>query len=296
MRSFNIHTVINLRGEKPNGSTTLSHAESSRLGIDHVFMAFESRGAPHRERILRRRSIPPALWAQTLADHPFLSWREVSDVLRLRELATLFLATKEFTGARGFELDDTKAVAIAAQACLPVLNIGLEAYDGFKGIVVHADAVVAPREIMDDDGVVHQYEEELAGEAMPGGPVMLAWSDVRAGSEHAQDGYNVVIHEFAHVLDMQGGAARRVPPLASPQARQNWDRTLSEEYRLFCAQLQLGVDGVLDPYAAQSSEEFFAVAAEAYFVSPRALSAQRARLYALLRTLFMQDPATHEPG
>ncbi|MBC8056620.1 MAG: zinc-dependent peptidase, partial [Rhizobiales bacterium] len=129
-------------------------------------------------RTLTRRAIPDALWLFTLARFPFLGWRSESEVAALRDMATLFLADKEFTGAQGLQVDDEMAVAIAAQACLPALKLGLQWYDGFKGIVVHAAAVVAQREVVDDDGVVHAYEEELSGEAMHGGPVMLAWRDV----------------------------------------------------------------------------------------------------------------------
>ena len=154
------------------------------------------------ERTLQRRAIPDALWQLTLARFPFLRLPSVADASRLRELSTLFLASKEFTGIDGLVVDDTMAVAIAAQACLPILHLGLESYDGFVGIVVHEDAVVARREVTDDDGVVHQYDEELSGEAMHGGPVMLSWRDVADAGESAIDGYNVVIHEFVHVLDL----------------------------------------------------------------------------------------------
>ena len=125
-------------------------------------------------------------------------------------MATLFLAEKEFSGARGLVVSDEMAVAIAAQACLPALALGLDWLDGFVGIVVHEDAVVARREVEDDDGVVHAYDEELSGEAMSGGPVMLAWRDVDEAGESAADGYNVVVHEFAHVIDMRGGVTAGV--------------------------------------------------------------------------------------
>ena len=103
-------------------------------------------------RTLERRAIPDALWALTLARFPFLVQAGADDAARLREMATLFLADKEFTGAGGIVVDDAMAVAIAAQACLPVLHLGLDAYAGFVGIVVHPDVVVARRRIEDDAG------------------------------------------------------------------------------------------------------------------------------------------------
>ena len=154
-------------------------------------------------RTLRRRPIPQPLWQLTLVQFPFLARRSQADRTRLRELTTLFLASKEFTGANGLHVSDAMAVAIGAQACLPILRLGLPWYDRFVGIVVHPDEVVAQREVMDDDGVVHTYDEPLTGEAMEGGPLMLAWADVRDAGESAEIGYNVVIHEFAHVLDMR---------------------------------------------------------------------------------------------
>ena len=136
-------------------------------------------------RMLVQRAIPEDLWRLTLSRFPFLVHRPVDDLQRLRDLSTLFLADKEFAGMQGLEVDDGMAVAIAAQACLPILRLGLSQYDAFKGIVVHPDVVVARREVMDEDGVVHHYDEELSGEAMEGGPVMLSWRDVADAGDSA---------------------------------------------------------------------------------------------------------------
>ena len=246
-------------------------------------------------RTLEKRAIPEPLWQLTLARFPFLSYRHAGDVARLRDMTTLFLARKEFTGAQGLVVDDEMAVAVAAQACVPVLELGLAWYDGFIGIVVHADAVVARREFTDDAGVVHEYEEELSGEAMHGGPVMLSWVDVDEAGESAEMGYNVVIHEFAHVLDMRDGQADGVPPLPDRASRDEWLQVLSEEFDGFCERVDAGQDTLLDPYGAQAPEEFFAVASEAFFVAPLNFQAEHKRLYALLQGFFRQDPAAHAP-
>ena len=242
-------------------------------------------------RTLARRAIPDALWQQTLADYPFLALRNAADQQALRELATLFLADKEFAGGQGLQVSDAMAVAIAAQACLPVLKLGLSCYDGFKGIVVHADVVVAKREIVDDDGVVHAYEEELSGEAMEGGPVMLSWQDVAEAGSSASISYNVVIHEFAHVLDMRDGMADGVPPLPSRAAREQWCQVLDQAFEAFCGDVDAGIATVLDPYGAESVDEFFAVAAEAFFVAPADFRDDQPQLYALFKDYFAQDPA-----
>jgi MtfA peptidase len=244
------------------------------------------------QRTLAQRAIPEPLWRQTLSRFPFLARLDGAEALRLRELSTLFLARKEFTGAHGLQVTDEMAVAIAAQACLPVLHLGLAWYDAFVGIVVHADEVVARREEVDEDGVVHQFDEPLTGEAMGGGPITLSWRDVAEAGESADWGYNVVIHEFAHVLDMRDGLEPDgIPPLQDRSARQAWQDVLDAEYQDFCDRLDAGEAPLLDPYGAQAPGEFFAVACEVFFVAPADLLAEHAPLYRLLRDFFQQDPA-----
>lgn len=216
-------------------------------------------------------SIPDALWHNTLLHYPFLARRPVADHLRLRELVSQFLAHKEFTGAHGLVITDEMAVAIAAQACLPVLHLGLRWYDDFKGIVVHPGAMLARRETTDQAGVVHRYSEALLGEAMERGPVTLSWQDVAAAGELAEHGHNVVIHEFVHKIDMRDGAADGCPPLPSRAAHAAWHAVMQPAYDAFCEQVAMaerfgGAPPWLDRYGATAPAEFFAVACEGYFV------------------------------
>jgi Mlc titration factor MtfA (ptsG expression regulator) len=243
------------------------------------------------QRALERRAIPEQIWQLTLARYPFLARRDALDLIELRRLSSLFLDSKEFSGAHGLQVSDHMAVAIAAQACLPVLRLGLRPYDGFIGIVVHPDEVQVRREFVDDDGVVHEYDDVLAGEAMEGGPVMLSWSDVSAAGESADWGYNVVVHEFAHVLDMGDGLADGIPPLPGNAERRHWEAVLMADYEAFCTRVDAGEDTVLDPYGAESPEEFFAVASEAFFVVPMDMRDEHPALYALLAGYYQQDPA-----
>jgi len=245
-------------------------------------------------RVLRQRAIPDELWLATLAAYPFLKHRSLADLLHLRELATLFLARKQFHAAGGLVLDDAMALAIAAQACLPVLKLGLEGYEGFVGIVIQPDQVVARRSWIDEDGITHEGEEVLAGEVTPGGPVMLSWPDVAEAADSAAIGYNVVIHEFVHVLDMaHDGVARGVPPLPDRAARTRWITVMQAAHQALCEQLDAGVETWLDPYAANGLEEFFPVTAEAFFVAPLDLRAHHPEVYAVLADFFSQDPARH---
>ncbi len=255
--------------------------------------------ARREKAALARRVIPDDLWKRTLVRYPFLRRCQSEDALALRRLTSLFLDCKEFTATGGLRLTDAVVVAIAAQAVLPVLRLGLAAYDGFVGIVVHPGQVVARRTVAGEDGLVHEYDEVLAGEAMEGGPVMLSWQDVRAAGPLAGQGYNVVIHEFAHVLDMADGVCDGVPLLPPDLPRAEWLATLDSEFERFSAQVQAaeeaGESTALDPYGASGHEEFFAVASEAFFVSPEALLREHLPLYRLLQRFYRQDPAQDTP-
>jgi Mlc titration factor MtfA (ptsG expression regulator) len=181
------------------------------------------------------------------------------------------LQDKEFHGAQGLTITDEIALSIAAQAVLPVLHLGLGWYDDFVGIVVHPGEVVARRTQVDETGVVHAYDEVLVGEAMDQGPVMLSWHDVREAGTRFEDGYNVVIHEFVHKLDLRDGQADGCPPLGSRAARHAWLQGLTRAYEAFREQVIVaerfgGEPTWLDPYGAQAIDEFFAVACEGYFV------------------------------
>ena len=243
-----------------------------------------------------RRPIPDDLWKRTLGRHAFLRRVDPGDAAELRRLTSLFLDRKEFTASGGLQLRDAMVVAIAAQAVLPVLRLGLDRYDGFVGIVVHPGQVVARREQTDEDGLVHEYDEVLAGEAMEGGPVTLSWQDVSAAGRSAAQSYNVVIHEFAHVLDMADGLADGVPVLPAELPHSEWQATLRNEWTRLQTLVAAGDATTLDPYGAQGEEEFFAVASEAFFVNPQAMQAEHPGLYELFTRFYKQDPARDTPA
>ena len=256
------------------------------------------------QTLLRRPSsradtIPEALWQTTLQHYPFLARRPVADHQRLRALVAEFLTQKEFTGAHGLAVTDQMAVAIAAQACLPVLHMerGLGWYDDFKGIVVHSGAMLARREVTDGIGLVHRYSEALLGEAMERGPVTLSWQDVAAAGGSAEQGHNVVIHEFAHKIDMRDGAADGCPPLPSRAARTAWHAVMQPAYDSFCEQVAMaqrfgGPPPWLDDYGASAPAEFFAVACEGYFVNRERFTQDFAALTVLFDNFFVKKKAT----
>lgn len=234
-----------------------------------------------RRRVLDKHSIDDALWKRATAGLRFLP-----KTAKLRQLALLFLAEKEFAGTHGMEVTDEMRVAIAAQACLPILELGLDWYAGWHGIVVYPGDFRVQRSEMDEDGVVHEWDDELAGEAMPGGPVVISW-DAAANDPHI----NVVIHEFAHKLDMVNGAADGMPPLHPGMDPRAWIRAFTQAYEGFCDALERGKDTWLDPYAAEHPSEFFAVVSEAFFTHPLQTKRRYPDVFEQLKLFYRQDPS-----
>ena len=244
-----------------------------------------------RRRILARHAIPDPLWAHGLACLPFLARLDAAEQARLRELAILFLADKEFAPVQGATLGDADRLVIALQAVLPVLNLGLAWYDDWTGIVVHPGDFRVQREWVDEDGVVHEWEDELAGESWPGGPVVLSWEALGEAGRVGEGGINVVIHEFAHKLDMRNGEPDGIPPLHAGMDARAWHDVLHEAWEGFCDALERGRETWLDPYAAEHPSEFFAVASEAFFEAPEELRRRYPDLYAQFALFYRQDPA-----
>ena len=244
----------------------------------------------------RPQAIPEVLWQGTMQCYPFLARLPAADRQALRLLVGRFLLRKEFTGAHGLQVTDAMAVAIAAQACLPVLRLGLDWYDDFTGIVVHPGAMLARRQSTDPAGVVHHYREALLGEAMQGGPVTLSWKDVAASGASAKHGHNVVVHEFVHKIDMRDGAADGCPPLPSRAAQVRWRTAMQPAYDDFCERVAMaerfgGELPWLDAYGATAPAEFFAVACEAYFVNRERFTEDFAPLTGLFDGFFKRNRA-----
>lgn len=236
-------------------------------------------------------AIAPELWAKAEAGLPYLGHLSPAERERLREMALALIAQKEWSGAQGLLLTEDIQLSIALQACLPVLNLGLECYRGWVGIIVYPGDFVIPRRQMDEAGVVHEFDDEVAGEAWEGGPVLLSWF------EHAEDagGMNVVIHEFAHKLDMlNGGDANGFPPLQPGMSRETWSRVFGEAFDDFCRRVDRHRYTEIDPYAAESPGEFFAVLTEAFFETPRKVKEGYPAVYEQLCAFYRQDPAARQ--
>ena len=239
-----------------------------------------------------RPAVDAAQWRRVEATLPFLDHLTAADRARLREMALAFLASKQFHGAQGLALDDDMLLAIALQACLPVLHIGLQAYDGWVGVIVYPGDFLIPRRIVDEAGVLHEYEDEVLGEAWEGGPVLLSWF----ADEDAPAGVNVVIHEFAHKLDMENGGVDGLPRLRPGMSRRAWAEAFGKAYEDFCAEVDRGADTEIDPYGAEHPGEFFAVVSEAFFETPLVLKRRFPAVYAQLCLFYGLDPGARQPG
>ena len=240
-------------------------------------------------RVLRRAALPDDLWRDAVASQPFLAIYSDDELARLREKVVLFLAAKSIIGAAGHAVTPLQRTIIAVQACMPVLNLDLALYDDFETVVVYPGEFVPGREWEDEFGVVHQDDGALAGEAMAGGPVMLSWPDVEADWEAS--GINLVIHEFAHKIDMRDGSANGCPPLPPEISPLQWQSTLREAYDDFCRRVDDGEDTAIDPYASEDPGEFFAVLSEVFFAEPLLLRNAYEDVYRLFKTFYRQDPA-----
>ena len=240
-----------------------------------------------RQRRADRLEIPAALWDQVEADLPFLGHLTPDELARLRQLAREFIAEKQWSGAQGLQLTPRIQLTIALQACLPILHLGLAWYAGWVGIVVYPGDFLIPRKMMDEDGVVHEYDDDVLGEAWYGGPVLISWFD------HPQDtrGINVVIHEFAHKLDMKNGTADGLPPMHAGMSRQRWSQVMSKAFGDFQRRVDRGEHTPLDPYGAELPTEFFAVASEAFFEAPDLLKCEYPDVFEQFKLFYRQDPS-----
>lgn len=226
---------------------------------------------------------------------PLLTGLSQDERDRLRQMALLFCHRKSFEGAHGLVISDEMALLIALQACLPVLELGLETYAGWTSVIVYPSGFAPEYSYVDEFGVEHHVKTEMSGEAWPQGPVLLAWDDVSQAGEC--DGYNLVIHEFAHKIDMQNGDANGFPPLHRDMNAKSWSEIFSRGYEEFTRDCDAGVDSGIDCYAAESPAEFFAVLSETFFEKPGLLQRRFPAIYAQLKLFYRQDPVRRpRPG
>ena len=215
----------------------------------------------------------------------------------MRELATVFLHQKTFVGTHGLEIDDYMRVVIAAQACLPILNLGLDYYRGWYTVILYPGAFVAHRELHDESGVVHTGYEELDGESAEGGPVALSWDEARplaptTGRRRLQR-RDPRIRAQTRRTDRR---AERLAAAASGYERRAWSAAMSAAFDTFNDRLDRGEEPPFDDYAGTDPAEFFAVLSELFFTAPDVLHDSYPDAYAQLSAFYRQDPAAGSPG
>lgn len=215
----------------------------------------------------RRRAFPaidPALWRQAAAGLPWLHAPDAERDARLQALVAEFLHGKAITPLHGLQLSAVQRLRLAMLCCLPLLRFGREGLHGWSQLLVYPQAFRVQRSHQDAHGVLHEGQEELIGEAWHRGPVILSWADVRADIASPGEGYCVAAHEIAHTLDALDGALDGTPPLPRDWQRA-WARDFQRAFDALGERLDRGEAAAIDPYAAQSPEEFFAVCTEYHF-------------------------------
>jgi Mlc titration factor MtfA (ptsG expression regulator) len=247
-----------------------------------------------RRRWLQRHPVPERLWRRITRAIPLLDELDAAELGRLRALATVFLREKVFTSTHGLELDEAMRLRIATLGCLPILNLGLDWYRGWKTVIVYPGEFIRPREHLDGAGLVHRWEEVLSGESWERGPLIVSWADVQASGE--LEGFNVVIHELAHKLDMLNGPPDGFPPLHRDMDARRWTRVFTGAFEDLTRRVEAGEPTALDAYAVQHPAEFFAVLSEYFFELPETLAAEYPDVYEELRQFYRQDPKGRAGG
>lgn len=247
-----------------------------------------------RERSEQRRlqrvqgELDPALWQQALGDWPCYRHLSAAQRERLHDTALRFLLRKHLHPLEGVELDDVLRLRVAGMAVLPVLEIGLHWYDGWQTLVLYDGPFRTRQQWRDEAGVVHEAVRELSGEAWLHGPVVLSLEDVRHSGQ--ADGFNVVIHELAHTLDMRSSAANGSPPLHRGMSQDDWARDMQAAWDDLAQRAERGEHLPLDAYALEAPAEFFAVLSESFFECPQVLHRSWPAVYRHLVDCYRQDP------
>lgn len=245
--------------------------------------------------LLYRSRIPYPLWHECLASSPLLSQLDRKIQHRLRKLTGLFLYEKTINGAGGLEVGSGMRVYIAAHACLLILNLDIDYYHGWSEVIVYPELFVVTRDEYDSSGVVHKTRRILAGESWRRGPVILAWEDVKPGAVGRGPASNVILHEFAHKLDMLDGSANGIPPLHGGMVRSAWRNAFTQAYETLQGKVNRHEHPGINPYAAENPAEFFAVVTEVFFLQPAQLSHIYPDVYQQLRLYYRQDPGSRIP-
>lgn len=243
----------------------------------------------HHRYILHHHAIKHGIWATVTEELRLLQGMSSVEKAHLRELSTLFLHQKRIIGIEIHITEEMRGI-VAAQACLPILALGIELLAGWSDVIIYPDAFRVSRDETDEYGIVHHNNRILSGEAWSRGPVILSWNDVERDLHALHQGHNVIVHEIAHKLDMLNGRANGMPPLHVAMQATQWTAALSSAYKQLNQRLEHHHRVCVNPYAAASPAEFFAVFSEYFFCTPDILQTHFANVYEQLRLYYRQDP------
>ena len=244
-----------------------------------AWIVWQPRWEARRRQRQQATPFPPA-WRAIIRRRVPLAARLPADLqIQLRRHVQVFLAQTPILGCQGQEVDDEVRVTIAAQACLLLLNRADAHFEGLRQVLVYPSAFLVEVEHRDEAGVVQSGRDWRAGESWQEGQVVLSWEDVLEGAAEPHDGWNVVIHEFAHQLDARTGVSE------GP----HWHRVMEPAFERLRADVDRGVDPFLDPYGATDPVEFFAVVTEAFFEQGAELAEAHPALFDEFKALYGVD-------
>ena len=207
-------------------------------------------------------------------------------------LVRVFLAEKTFVGCAGLELTDDMRWSIAAQACLLLINRDDGVFDQMRTVLVYPEAFYVEHEEVDAAGIAHRGRRLLSGESWSQGQVVVSWADAKRGGALAADGYNVVIHEFAHQLDGADGDVNGAPLLGNEMPAREWSQKMSAGFEALREAIASRTPTLIDHYGATNPAEFLAVTSEHFFEQPEALMREHRDIYGCLKAVYQIDPAT----
>jgi MtfA peptidase len=241
----------------------------------------------------RLRTLPfPAEWEGILQQRVPQARRLPAELQRpLRENIRILLDEKRFTGCGGLEVTDEMRVTIAANACQLIFNRRGDYFPGLREILVYPDAFIVDRLHTDSAGIAEPRRQVLAGESWSQGKVILSWADILRDAADAAGLRNVIIHEFAHQLDQEGGRANGAPLQQSGRDAKRWSQVFTDEFARLRLSIGESSPALISAYGATDPAEFFAVVSEVFFCQPQRLSAEHGALYAVLANFYRIDPA-----
>lgn len=238
---------------------------------------------------LKKHPITYSRWKIT-RHLPCIKYLSPVEKARLRILTCVFLEQKNIVGVQGLTLTNMMKLIIASQACIPVLKLGINYYSGFLQVSIYPGAFWVNNKIRDASGVLHTQTQLLAGQSWSHGPVILSWEDILNDMQAKEQGHNVIIHEFAHKIDMLNQGANGVPPIHKDMNMQQWGKVFRNAFHRTNNDIKKHRRPQISRYSATSPAEFFAVVSEYFFSTPEHLQKNYTKVYNKLKLFYKQDP------